>query len=105
MLRRQNHERHAEHSVDPRSERSERLLFESVFRNIELYLDAFASANPISLHCVDSLRPIDLGLVEKLFSVISDFEEPLVHVPLLNGCIAPFTHTVDYLFISEHRFA
>ena len=98
----QHDERHAEDRVDARREGSQRRLIEAVLGYVELDVDALAAADPVGLHDVDLLWPVDLGLVQQLVRVLRDAEQPLVQLAANDLGVAALAAAVHDLLVGQH---
>ena len=111
MLRGNNGERHAERGVRPGRENGQRryiLPGRSVgvgYRQAEL--DSLRSPDPVALHDLDLLGPVDaVHVVKELLGVSGNPVEPLLHVSLLDRIARAFTSAVaQNLLISQHCLA
>ena len=97
----QHHERHAEDRVDARGEGRQRRLIEAVLGYVELDVDALAAADPVCLHDVDLLRPVDLGMVQQLVRVLRHAEQPLVQLAANDLGVAPLAAAVHDLLVGQ----
>ena len=97
----QHDERHAKDRVDARREGRQRRLVETVLGYVELDVDALAAADPVRLHDVDLLWPVDLGLVQQLVRVLRDAEQPLVQLAANHLGVAALAAAVDDLLVGQ----
>ena len=105
VLRSEHDERHTEDRVDTRRVRRDRLLFQSVLGDVEVDIDALASTDPVGLHRVDLLRPLDRGLVQQFVRVVGHAEQPLIDVTSDDLRATPLAPTVLHLFIGQDGVA
>ena len=99
MLRREHHVGRAEQRVRPGG-----VDGDPVFGGgFEDHLRAGGFADPVALHLLDSLRPVQLvEVVEQPLGVFGDPEHPLLHRTPLHRMVAAFAAPVDHLFVGEH---
>src|SRR5205085_363718 len=74
--------------------------------DLKIYVRAFASTNPVALHRQNAFGPTRFYLahvVEQLFGVRRDAEEPLLDVALLHGCAAAPAHAARRLLVRQNR--
>ena len=73
----------------------------------EIYFSTLRATNPVCLHLLNAFRPaIELiKIIQKLLSVIGDFEIPLRKITLFNGTVATPTLTFGNLFVGQNRSA
>ena len=70
----------------------------------EGHLGAVRAADPVALHRLDVLGPLDRGeVVEQPVGVVGDPEEPLVELLDLDLVAAALAVPVDHLLVREHR--
>ena len=100
VLRRQHDVRHAEDGVDACGEDGDLRVRALVDRQVEL--DAFRSTDPVRLHRLDAVGPVDLAEVEQVVGILGDAEEPLLEVALRDGRITPPAAAVVDLLIGQH---
>ena len=102
MLRRDGHERHAEHGVDAGRERLDLRLD---VLDVERERDAFALADPVALHRADAFRPAlqPVEAFQQPLDVLGDLEEPLREVAPLDRRAAAPAAPVLHLLVREHR--
>ncbi len=105
MLRRKHHERDAEDSVGARREKPDFLA--CVAGDGEGEFGALAAADPVSLHQLDRLGPIDaVEIGEQAVGVVGDLDVPLLEIFLGDGIVSvPPTASVDDLLVGENRLA
>src|SRR5271166_2478370 len=113
VLRRQHAKCHAKNRIDSRGEHVEGEFFglcdefgrgvagrASPMPHFHRELHALATADPVSLLALDALRPVDLvEIVDQTLRVVSDLEEPLRDIPLLDQSAGPFGAAADYLLV------
>ena len=73
-------------------------------------LRAFGAADPVALHHLDRLWPVDRGEVEQLVGVVGDAEEPLLEVAGLDDrgaalAVAVAEVVAQHLFVGQHGAA
>src|SRR6266852_467785 len=105
MLRREHHERHAEDRVGPRREKP--YFLARMPNDRERQFCALRTSDPVALHQLDRLGPVDLiEVFEQPVGVSRYLEEPLLEVALrdLRIRMAPAA-AVDHLLIGENRAA
>ncbi len=103
MLWGEDEEGHAEGGIRARSE-NPYLLLHPLYP--EAYLRPHAPANPVTLHGLYSLRPLDAAVVQKLLGIFRNLEEPLLQVSFTNYCPASLTRAIGQnLLISQHCLA
>ena len=83
-------------------EGNQRRLIKAVLGYVELDVDALAAADPVGLHDVDLLWPVDLGLVQQLVRVLRDAEQPLVQLAANDLGVAALTAAVHDLLVGQH---
>ncbi len=68
---------------------------------------AFAPADPVALHDLDPVGPVELvEVVEQFLGVVGDAEEPLLEVALFDHIPASLARAVgQHLLIGQHRVA
>ena len=67
-------------------------------------LGALAAPDPVALHRLDVLGPVDRGqVVEQAVGVVGDAEEPLLELANLHQVAAALAASVDHLLVGEHR--
>ena len=94
---------HAEDRVDPGGEDAD-LRVGALDGDVEL--DALGPADPVALHDLDPLRPVDrVEVVEELLGVVGDAEHPLLEVALDDLGAAPVAHPALGLLVGQHRLA
>ena len=73
--------------------------------NVERDFDAFRTANPVTLHGFDLLRPLfqRIQVVQQLFRIIGDFDKPLRDLFALNFGVAAPAAAIDHLLVRQHR--
>ena len=81
MLRREDRIGHAEARVRPSGEDADRDLWTTL--DDQVHLGPFRAADPVSLHRLDPLRPLErVEALEQLVGIIGDLEEPLLEISL-----------------------
>ena len=94
---------HTEHGVDPRGEHAD-LRVGVLDGDVEL--DALGPADPVALHRLDPLRPVDrVEVVEQLLGVVGDAEHPLVEVAPDHLGAAAVADAAVGLLVGQHRLA
>ena len=70
----------------------------------EADVDPFGAANPVALHGLDHLRPAFqiVDVVEQLFGVVGDLDEPLGDLFLLHRGVTAPAAVVDHLLVGQH---
>ncbi|MNS75014.1 hypothetical protein D3C72_1085110 [compost metagenome] len=73
--------------------------------DIEADVDPFGATNPVALHGLDHLRPAFevVDVIQQLFGVVSDLDEPLGDLFLLHRGVAAPAAVVDHLLVGQHR--
>ena len=67
-------------------------------------LSALAAPDPVALHRLDVLGPLDRGqVVEQAVGVVGDPEEPLLELANLHQVAASLAASIDHLLVGEHR--
>ena len=101
MLRREHHERHAEDRVGAGGEEADLLARMAVHGKGEFR--ALGASDPVALHQLDRLGPIDpLEVVEQAVGVGGDLEEPLLEVLLGDRRVGvPPAASVDHLLVGQ----
>ena len=104
MFRSNNHITNAKNCIGSRGVYSE-FLIHSVY--LKSYLRSFASADPVSLHGFNLIRPSAelINIIQKPLSIICYFKEPLFQILFPNFTFTAFTLAVNNLLISQHCFA
>ena len=106
MLGGEDHESDAEDGVGAGGEDADFLLVEAVLFDAEGDLGALAAADPVGLHGVDTVGPLDAAEVEEFVGIFCDSEEPLLEVSAGDGCGAAFAGAVgEDLFVGEGGLA
>ena len=101
MLGRHHEERRAEQRVRPRCEHR---VVDPELLAAERHLGACAATDPVALHRLDVLGPVDrVEVVEQPLGVVGDPEEPLLELPDLDEVPAALAAAVDHLLVGEHR--
>ena len=111
VLGRHRHERRAVDGVGAGGEDPQRWLDGIVFRgfgfrifDLEIDLRALGAADPVALHRLDRLGPVDVvELGEQLLAVVGDAQEPLRDLAPLHHGAGPPAASVDDLLVGEHR--
>ena len=95
---------HAEARVGSRGEDLE-LVVGALHLHPEL--GALTAADPVALHRLEPLGPIQpVEVVEQLLGVVGDLEEPLLEVALLDDVAAALARAVgQHLLVGQHRVA
>ena len=97
----EHEEGRAEECVGPRREDR---VFGPQLVAAEDDLGPFGAADPVALHRLDVLRPVDLvQIFEQAVGVIGDLEEPLLELADLNLSAAALAAAVNDLLVREHR--
>ena len=100
MLRRDCHESRTVERVWPRSVNQQRI----VPGHFEFDFETFRTTNPVTLHGLDLLRPVDMvQLGQQLIGIIRDFQEPLSNIAPLDHRIAAPATSLDNLLVGQHR--
>src|SRR5690625_976475 len=99
MLRCEHHEGGAPQGVRSRREHGDLVALLA----LEHHLGAFGAANPVGLHRLHALRPVEAFEVEELVGVIGDLQVPLGHEPPFHQGTAALTAAVDDLLVGENR--
>ena len=77
MLGRKHHVGGAEEGVRPRREHTDRAARRR-WREGEIHLGPLATADPVALHLLDGLRPVDqVQVIKQAFGIIGDAQQPL----------------------------
>ena len=73
----------------------------------QVELGPFGATDPVALHGLDPFGPFELvEIVEQLLGVVSDLEEPLLEVALLDEVAGPLAGSVgQHLLVGQHRLA
>ncbi len=71
----------------------------------ELERRALGAADPVGLHHLDALGPVDAIEAEEFFGVGGDAEEPLGQEAAFDDIVGALTAAVDDLFVGEHGLA
>ena len=105
MLGREHHERYAEDCVGTRREKAD--FFIRVTGDGEGEFRAFAAADPVALHQLDRLGPIDaVEIGEQSIGVVGDLDVPLLEIFFGDGVVGmPPAASVDDLFVGENGLA
>ena len=100
VLGRHDEERRAEERVGPR--REDRVV-DAELLAAEHDLGALRAADPVALHRLDVLGPLDrVEVVEQAVGVVGDAEEPLLELARLDHVAAALAAAVDDLLVGEH---
>ena len=101
VLRRHHEERRAEQRVG--TGREHRIVDPQLLA-AERHLGALAATDPVPLHRLDVLGPVDpVKVVEQAVRVVGDPEEPLLELPQLDLRATTLAVAVDHLLVGEHR--
>ena len=66
-------------------------------------LGALGAADPVALHRLDVMRPVDrVEVVQQAVGVVGDAEEPLLQLAQLDGGAAALAVAVDDLLVGQH---
>ena len=106
MLGREHHVSRAEKSVGARGENPQLTVAHRQTRVVDfkIHLRAIAPADPISLHFLQRMGPIDrIEVVEQAFGVGGDAEHPLAHRLADHREIAYLAPAIDDFLVGEHR--
>ncbi len=72
--------------------------------DLKAHLGALGAADPIALHLLDVLRPVQIvQIVQQALGVGGDLQHPLTHAPALDGLAGVYVHAVDHLLVRQHR--
>ena len=100
-LRRQHHERHAEHGVGTRGEDGDGSVLPL---DVELHLRTFGAAYPVTLRIFERVGPIQaVESLQQTRSVGAHAQTPLAHHTLLNGITSANRQSLADLVVGEHR--
>ena len=100
MLGRHHEEGRAEQRVG--AGREDRVV-DAELAAAEVDLGAVAAADPVALHRLDVLGPVDrVEVVEQPVGVVGDLEEPLLELAQLDLGAAALAVAVDHLLVGEH---
>ena len=100
VLGRQDEERRAEQRV--RARREDRVVDPQLLA-AKRDLGALGAPDPVALHRLDVLGPLDrLEVVEQAVGVVGDAEEPLLELAGLDLVAAALAAAVDDLLVGEH---
>ena len=111
MLRRKHHVRGAEEGIaasrvncnNDRGLWRPRTPAHGIFY-LEIHHRPRGLADPVALHLLDALGPIErIEVLQQTFGVLRDLEHPLAHWAADHGMVAALRSTVDHLFVREHR--
>ena len=70
--------------------------------NVEVYFSTDRAADPVLLHCLNLVGPVErVDVFEEFIGVFGDFEEPLFHFLLFDFVAAAPTVAVFNLFVGE----
>ncbi len=105
MLRGQRHKGHAKDGVWPCGEDGNLLALP--FFKLKIAGQALAFANPVALHGDNFFRPAAqfVQIRQQLLGIVSNFEEPAVHVLGHNLLIAAPAAAVNHLLPRQHGSA
>src|ERR1051326_9612613 len=93
MLWGQHHVSRAKKRIRPGSEYPDCGI---VISNSEIHFGAFASSNPIPLHFLERVAPVDcIQVIEQSFGIGSNEEHPLMHRLFVNGKGTHFPFSTD----------
>ena len=99
-VRCQHHERNAVDCFDTGGENAEFAAAD----DLELHLNAFALADPVALHVLRALRPVDLlQPFQQLLREGRLVDHPLLHVLPDHRISAAFALPVDHFVVGKHR--
>ena len=94
-------ERRAEQRVRPRREHG---VVDPELLAAEDHLGALGAPDPVALHRLDVLGPVDrVEIVKQPLGVVGDPQEPLLELAQLDLRAAALTMAVDHLLVREHR--
>ncbi len=102
VLWRQHHKGHAAERVGARSEDAD--LVGPVRRGRlegERHLGALGAADPVALHQLHVVGPVERLVVEQFVGILRRTQEPLLHQALDDGRVAALAAAVDHLFVGE----
>ena len=102
MLWRQNDECYSVHRINASRKCGDGLLLQPILGNIKLNVHALAATDPVVLHRVYLIGPVNLRMVKKFLCIVCDFEEPLVEIPVRDRGRAALTEAIYHLFVSQH---
>ena len=97
VLRGQHHEGRA-----PQRVRAGREHLDRAGLGLERDLRALGAADPVRLHRLDLVGPVEALEVEQLVGVVGDLEVPLRHEPALDQRARAVAAAVDDLLVGEH---
>ena len=105
MLGRHHGVGHAEAGVGPRGEDAQAQLFVALDGEVEF--GTFGTADPVALHGLDPLGPVEsVQRFQELVGVGGDAEEPLLEVTLGDEVARPIARSVGQdLFVGQHGLA
>ena len=102
MLRRQHHVGRTEEGVWTRREDPHLRIVMALDRKVEL--SALRPANPVPLHRLDRLRPIDIvEFGQQPLRIDGNLQQPLPHVPPEHRVARLLVLAVLYLFVRQNR--
>ena len=67
----------------------------------QVELDTLRAADPVRLHGLDALGPVDLGEVQQVIRVVRDTEEPLLQVALGDRRLTPPAAAIVDLLVGQ----
>ena len=96
-----HHVRRTEESVAASREDGDILV---IARNTEIDEGAGGFPDPVALHLLDALRPVEvIEILEKPLGIFRDLEHPLTHRPAFDRMVAALRTAVYDLFVRKHR--
>ena len=106
VFRRQHHVSRAKQRVGPRGEHADSGIGnrQSAIGNRKIHFRAFAAANPVPLHFLERIAPVNrVEVVQQFLGVGGDAEHPLAHRLADDGKAADFALAVHDFFVGQHR--
>ncbi len=97
-----HHERGPPQGVGPGGEHPQRFTLGGAVGHHEVDERTFGTADPVGLHRLDRLGPVDVVIRQQFVGVVGDGEEPLAHHLLDDRLTQPFVFAVDHLLVGQH---
>ena len=78
-------------------------IFDSEFGNLKIHFRAFAAADPVSLHFLERIAPVNrIEIGQQFFGVGGDAEHPLAHGLADDGKAADFAFAINDFLIGQN---
>ena len=102
MFRREHHISRAEQSVRPSGENTD-FQFVDRIGDLKIHFRAFAAANPVPLHFLERIGPVNrVEVGQQFLGIGGDAEHPLAHRFADDRKAADFAFAVNDFFVGQH---